>query len=81
MFISLFEGLLNEHPFRNESNARLICNRYTGGAIKPEAMWSMMKYLRLRIISLIKEGSIANLQEKEKLEYLLKTKKWKAESI
>jgi hypothetical protein len=33
---------LNEHPFRNESNARLICNRYTGGPIKPEAMWSMM---------------------------------------
>jgi hypothetical protein len=23
---------LNEHPFRNESDARLICNRYTGGA-------------------------------------------------
>jgi hypothetical protein len=26
---------LNEHPFRNELNARLICNRYTGGAINP----------------------------------------------
>ena len=45
---------LNEHPFRNEPNARLICNRYTGGAVKPEAMWSMMKYLRSRIVSLIK---------------------------
>src|SRR5919197_5945781 len=31
---------LNEHPFRNEPNARLICNRYTGGAVKPEAMWT-----------------------------------------
>ena len=39
---------LNEHPFRNEPNARLICNRYTGGAVKPEAMWSMMKYLRIK---------------------------------
>lgn len=29
---------LNEHPFRNEPNARLICNRYTGGAIKPAKM-------------------------------------------
>ena len=62
---------LNEHPFRNEPNARLICNRYTGGAVKPEAMWSMMKYLRSRIISLLKEDSIANKEEKENLEYLL----------
>jgi integrase/recombinase XerD len=67
---------LNEHPFRNEPNARLICNRYTGGPIKPEAMWSMMKYLRSRIVSLIKEDSITNKEEKEKLEYLLRTKKW-----
>lgn len=67
---------LNEHPFRNEPNARLICNRYTGGAVKPEAMWSMMKYLRSRIISLIKEDSIANKEEMENLEYLLRTKKW-----
>jgi hypothetical protein len=68
---------LNEHPFRNEPNAILICNRYTGGAIKQEAMWSMMKYLRSRIISLVKEGgSITNKEEKEKLEYLLRTKKW-----
>ena len=67
---------LNEHPFRNEPNARLICNRYTGGAVKPEAMWSMMKYLRSRIISLIKEDSIANKEERENLEYLLRTKKW-----
>jgi hypothetical protein len=59
---------LNEHPFRNEPNARLICNRYTGGAIKPEAMWSMMKYLRSRIASLIKEGgSITNKEKKKRL--------------
>jgi hypothetical protein len=67
---------LNEHPFRNEPNARLICNRYTGGAVKPEAMWSMMKYLRSRIISLIKQDSIANKEERENLEYLLRTKRW-----
>ncbi|MGB8035889.1 MAG: hypothetical protein WCF03_18900 [Nitrososphaeraceae archaeon] len=36
----------------------------------------MMKYVRSRIISLIKEGSITNKEEKEKLEYLLTTKKW-----
>jgi integrase/recombinase XerD len=39
-------------------------------------MWYMMKHLRSRIVSLIKEGSITNKEEKEKLEYLLRTKKW-----
>jgi hypothetical protein len=67
---------LNDHPFRNEPNARLICNSYTGGSIKPEAMWTMMKYLRSRIIRLIKEKSIADTEEREKLEYFLGTKKW-----
>jgi len=48
----------------------LICNSYTGGPIKPEAMWTMMKYLRSRIIRLVKEKSITDIKEKEKLEYL-----------
>jgi hypothetical protein len=66
---------LNEHPFRNEPNARLICSRYTGGSIKPEAMWSMMKYLRSRIKSLIKQDSVTSKEEKEKLEYLLRLRR------
>jgi hypothetical protein len=32
---------LNEHPFRNEPDARLICNLITGRPVKPEAMWTM----------------------------------------
>jgi integrase/recombinase XerD len=36
----------------------------------------MMKYLRSRIMSLIKEDSIANKEERENLEYLLRTKRW-----
>jgi integrase/recombinase XerD len=67
---------LNEHPFRNEPNARLICNSYTGGLIKPEVMWTMMKYLRARIIRLIEEKSITGKEETEKLQYLIQTKKW-----
>jgi integrase/recombinase XerD len=63
---------LNEHPFRNESNARLICNTYTGGAIKPEAMWTMMKQLRHRINRLLEKNGIQDEQDKQKLEnYLL----------
>jgi hypothetical protein len=59
---------LNEHPFRNESNARLICNSYTGGPIKPEAMWTMMKYLRARIIRLVEERTFTDKEEVEKLQ-------------
>ena len=54
----------------------LICNSYTGGPIKPEAMWTMKKYLISRIIRLVKEKSITDIKEKEKLEYLIKNKKW-----
>jgi hypothetical protein len=39
-------------------------------------MWTMMKQLRYRIMRLIESGSITDNEEKERLEYLLKTKKW-----
>jgi len=67
---------LNEHPFRNESDARLICNIHTGAPVKPDAMWRVMKQLRNRIINLLQSGSILNEEEKQKLEFLIKTKKW-----
>jgi integrase/recombinase XerD len=37
---------LNEHPFRNQPDSRLICNLMTGAPIKAEALWTMMKCLR-----------------------------------
>lgn len=67
---------LNEHPFKNEPDAQLICNLITGGPIKPEALWKMMKQLRERIIRLLENGSIANLKEREKLCQLVKNKRW-----
>jgi integrase len=67
---------LNKHPFRNESSARLICNITTGAPVNPEAMWTMMKQLRLRIIRMLEDGSIINDDEQQKLQYLLKTKRW-----
>ena len=67
---------LNEHPFRNEPEARLICNLMTGSPVNPEAMWTMMKQLRLRIIRMLENGSVTNDEERQKLEYLLNTKKW-----
>jgi len=67
---------LNEHPFRNEPNARIICNIQSGSPITPEALWTVMKQLQKRITRLLKEGSIKDAKEIEKLEFLLRTKKW-----
>ncbi|MFZ0513332.1 MAG: hypothetical protein WAM14_17115, partial [Candidatus Nitrosopolaris sp.] len=67
---------LNEHPFRNSPDARVICNLMTGSPLGPDAMWTMMKQLRNRIIRLLERGSITNEEEKQKLEHLLQTKKW-----
>jgi hypothetical protein len=67
---------LNEHPFKNSPDARVICNLMTGAPVGPDAMWTMMKQLKNRIIRLLETGSIIDKDERQKLEYLLKTKKW-----
>lgn len=67
---------LNEHPFRNEPEARLICNLNNGSPISPDNIDKIMKQLRERIFRLFKNGEINNQDEREKLEFLLKTKKW-----
>ena len=46
------------------------------GPVKSDAMWTMMKQLRQRVIRLIENGSITNKEERQKLEHLIKTKKW-----
>ena len=67
---------LNEHPFKNTPDARVICNLHNGAPVKPEAMWMMMKQLCDRITRMLKDGSITDNEERQKLEFLLKTKKW-----
>src|SRR5215211_193452 len=67
---------LNEHPFKNEPNARLVCNLYNGGALTPKSIWKIMDQLKKRIKRLLENGEIKDKKEYEKLEYLLKTKKW-----
>ena len=72
---------INEHPFRNEPNARLICNLLTGAPVRADTICTVMKQLRERIIRLLKTGEINISDENEKLEYLIKTKKWNPYSI
>ncbi len=66
---------LNEHPFRNQPQARLICSLLNGAPIKADQVNEIMKHLKKRIERLLENGEITDKVEKEKLEYILKTKK------
>jgi integrase/recombinase XerD len=61
---------------KDEPNARLICNLVTGAPIKPDALCTVMKQLRKRITRLLENGTISDKNERQRLEFLLKTKKW-----
>ncbi|HET7643408.1 MAG TPA: hypothetical protein VFK40_07855, partial [Nitrososphaeraceae archaeon] len=67
---------LNEHPFKNEPNAKLVCNLTTGGSVKPSAIWDMMRQLKIRIKRLLENNEITDTKERDRLEYLVNTKKW-----
>jgi hypothetical protein len=67
---------LNEHPFRNTPDSRLICSLNNGAPIKPEALWTMMKQLKSRIRRLIETNEIMDKDEKEILKVILNTKRF-----
>jgi integrase/recombinase XerD len=67
---------LNEHPFKNEPNAKLICSLNNGSPLSPDNIDKVMKQLRVPIIRLLKNGEITNHDEVEKLWSLIETKKW-----
>src|SRR5919198_5009371 len=62
--------------WEREELLSIVCSLVNGSPIQPEAMWTMMKQLRERIIHMLESGSIADENERQKLEYLLRTKKW-----
>jgi site-specific recombinase XerD len=66
---------INRHPFKNEPDARLICNLYTGAPIRSDTIWQVLNQLRLRIKRLSGSGSIEG-ERRQKIEYLLRVKKW-----
>ncbi len=67
---------MNKHPFKNEPNAKLICNLNNGKSMRPDAIWQVLDSLRSKITRLVESGEITDDQQKQKLEYLLRTKKW-----
>jgi len=61
---------LNEHPFKNEPDARLICSLVTGSPIRSDSLWTMMKQLQIRIKRLLQSNSITSTEERG-LEFIL----------
>jgi hypothetical protein len=59
----------------------LICDLNIGGKIRADALNDIMKLLRKRIIKLLENNDITDLKERQKLEYLIKTKKWNPYSL
>jgi integrase/recombinase XerD len=51
---------------------------YNGSQIIAKTLWNMMKQLRKRIIRMLEYGEIKDQGEKEKLQYLLRTKKFES---
>lgn len=56
---------LNEHHFRDEPDAKLICNLINGSPIDSLALWRMMGQLCDRIKRLIENNEIIDTKEKE----------------
>jgi integrase/recombinase XerD len=67
---------INNHPFKNEPDAKLICNLYTGAPVTPQTVWQVLRQLRQRIKRLVESGSIIEQKQKQELEHLLRVKKW-----
>ena len=67
---------INEHPFKNERNASIICNQITGAPVHADTLNNFMKQLKGRIERLIESNQITDEAEKERLNLLLKVKKW-----
>jgi integrase/recombinase XerD len=66
---------INKHPFKNEPNARLICNLANGAPLRSETIWDVLNRLKLRIRRLVAVEQLQE-QQRQKLEYLLRTKKF-----
>ena len=67
---------LNEHPFKNEPNARLICNLHNGSPIKPEALQTMMNQLKNRILRLMETREIKDKAEEHRLLLIINNKRF-----
>lgn len=70
----------NEHPFKDDPNAPLLCNMKGGEALgdslDPDYLWKITNNLRKSIKAMLAAGKIKDEKETQRLEYLLKTKKW-----
>jgi hypothetical protein len=66
----------NGYPFVYHAKAKVICNLTNGKQITPDAIYSMMMEHKDRLRRMIRKGKIPDEHDRERLEYLLTTKKW-----
>jgi hypothetical protein len=57
---------MNQHPLKNSPDAALIYNLINSKPITPDAIWTMMKQLRLHIIRMLESGQV-KIQKKGKV--------------
>ena len=69
-------AMLNKHPYKDEPDAYLIYNNKTRKALDPDTINWIFKELKKRIRKNLDDGLINEPNEIERMEYLLKTKKW-----
>lgn len=67
---------LNEHPFKNSPDARLMCNLINGSPVQPDTNWTVLMGLRQRIVTMLETKQITQPKEIENLRNLINTKKW-----
>jgi integrase/recombinase XerD len=68
--------LLNVHPYRNQPEARLIYNLLNGAPITADHLCTIFKQLKNHITELIESGKISDTKEMERLQLLIRSKKW-----
>jgi integrase/recombinase XerD len=67
---------VNEHhPNKNDPSAPFIVSLRNGAPLNPDTIWIVLETLRERIKRLVETESVTG-EEKQKLEYLLRAKKW-----
>ena len=68
--------MLNIHPYKNEADTYLIYNNKTRKGLDPDTINWIFKELKNRIRKNLDDGLITESKEINKMEYLLKHKKW-----
>jgi integrase len=66
---------LNLHPLKNQINASLVCSHTTGKELHPDTLWAIMNNLKKKILEILENKLIEDIEKKKLLSYLISSKK------